>query len=182
MKPRHATFPVIWLTGLSGAGKTTIAYELTDELEALGIEVRVLDADIMRKTLCADLGYSIEDRFENVRRIAVEAKRLNAKGYVVIVACIAPFHLARERAKDILGGQVMEVYVNTHVDTCISRDPKGLYYRSLTGSLENMTGIDSTYEIPPNPDLVVGTDCSIKESADVVLKALTPYIAKALEA
>lgn len=150
---------VVWLTGLSGSGKTTLANECSRLLKLYQISVVVLDGDVVRKGLCNDLGYSQSDRDENIRRIAEVAKILLQTGIVVIVASIAPLATERALAAQIIGKDAfIEVYVNATIETCVQRDPKGLYKKALAGEIKNFTGIDAPYEIPKQPAIQINTE------------------------
>ena len=148
---------VVWMTGLSGSGKTTIAQEAERRLLAQGVHCYVLDGDKLRRGLNADLGFSAEDRKENMRRVAETANLFRDAGTVVITTLIAPFAASRQEARRIAGEDFMEVYVKADVDACARRDPKGLYQKALAGQIPNFTGISSPYEIPEQPDLVLDT-------------------------
>lgn len=147
---------VVWLTGLSGAGKSTISAALAPELRAAGKAVEVLDGDVVRTHLSNGLGFSREDRDTNVARIAFVAHLLARNGVVVIVAAISPFKRAREEARAIIGDFV-EVHVAPPLETCIERDPKGLYEKALAGGIQQFTGISDPYEPPDSPELVLDT-------------------------
>jgi adenylyl-sulfate kinase len=150
--------PVIWLTGLSGSGKSTIANELTNILHNEGKLVYILDGDNVRMGLNKDLGFSDDDRKENIRRIAEVAKLLTDAGIIVITAFISPFREEREKAKEIIGDEnFIEVYVEAPLSVCESRDPKGLYKKARAGQIKMFTGIDSPYEEPLNPTLTIKT-------------------------
>ena len=150
--------PVIWLTGLSGSGKSTIANELTNILHNQGKLVYILDGDNVRMGLNKDLGFSDDDRKENIRRIAEVAKLLSDTGVIVITAFISPFREERENAKEIIGADnFIEVYVEASLDICENRDPKGLYKKARAGQIKMFTGIDSPYEEPINPNLKIET-------------------------
>ncbi|WFU05941.1 adenylyl-sulfate kinase (plasmid) [Rhizobium sp. CB3171] len=148
---------VVWFTGLSGSGKSTIANALEIELHARGKRTYILDGDNVRLGLNKDLGFTDADRVENIRRIAEVAKLMMDAGLIVLTAFISPFRREREMARDLIGLEnFLEIYVNTPLDVCERRDPKGLYRKARTGLLPNMTGINSPYEEPTSPDLVVG--------------------------
>ena len=150
--------PVIWLTGLSGSGKSTIANELTNILHNQGKLVYILDGDNVRMGLNKDLGFSDNDRKENIRRIAEVAKLISDAGVIVITAFISPFREERENAKEIIGQEnFIEVYVEAPLNICENRDPKGLYKKAREGKIPMFTGIDSPYEEPINPNLKVET-------------------------
>jgi bifunctional enzyme CysN/CysC len=157
---------IVWLTGLSGAGKTTLARAAERRLFDRGYAVTVLDGDALRRSLNTDLGFSQNDRAESVRRAAAVADVLAASGQVVIVSLIAPFARDREAARAGARHPFYEVYVNASLATCERRDPKGLYGRARAGSLPAFTGIDSPYEAPDAPDLELRTDeASIEDAA-----------------
>jgi adenylylsulfate kinase len=149
---------VIWLTGLSGSGKSTIANELSLRLQKLGKLSYTLDGDNIRMGLNKDLGFSEEDRKENIRRISEVAKLLSDSGVIVITSFISPFIEDRKMAKEIIGEDFIEVYISTPLDICEWRDPKGLYKRARKGEIPLFTGIDSPYEPPINPDITIQTD------------------------
>jgi bifunctional enzyme CysN/CysC len=149
---------VIWFTGLSGSGKSTLASALEVELHAQGIRTYILDGDNVRHGLNKDLGFSAADRVENIRRIAEVAKLMADAGLVVMTAFISPFRHEREMARELIGShKFIEVYVSTPVDVCEERDVKGLYKQARAGKIPNMTGINSPYEPPDNPDFVANT-------------------------
>jgi adenylyl-sulfate kinase len=149
---------VVWLTGLSAAGKSKIARHVADELQTQGRRTYVLDGDELRSGLCSDLGFSLEDRAENVRRAAEVARVLFAADLTVLCTLISPLEIDRSAARSIVGGDdFLEVYVQTPIEECIARDPKGLYRRALNGEIPDFTGISSPYEVPLNPELVIDT-------------------------
>ena len=144
---------VIWLTGLSGAGKSTIAMALERRLFDDGRQVYVLDGDIVRTGLCQDLGFSSEDRSENIRRIGEVARIMANSGLCVIVAFISPFRVDRDRVRDAMPEDCfIEVYVNASLEVCQKRDTKGLYARAIRGEIADFTGISSPYEPPVSPE------------------------------
>jgi adenylylsulfate kinase len=150
--------PVIWLTGLSGSGKSTIANLIEQQLHELGMKTFILDGDNVRMGLNKDLGFSDDDRKENIRRIAETAKLMSDSGTITITAFISPFREEREKAKEIIGeDNFIEIYVNASLHTCEERDPKGLYKKARNGEIPNFTGIDSPYEEPLKPNLQVLT-------------------------
>ncbi|MDD6262546.1 MAG: adenylyl-sulfate kinase [Clostridiales bacterium] len=149
---------VVWMTGLSGSGKTTIAEEAERRLLEEGYPAFVLDGDKLRHGLCSDLGFSDADRAENIRRAAETAKLFRDSGAVVIVTLISPFRSARESARKIVSGDFMETYVKANLESCINRDPKKLYKKALSGEIRSFTGIDSPYEAPESPDLLLDTE------------------------
>lgn len=166
----------IWLTGLSSAGKTTIARALHDELRARALRVELLDGDEVRHNLCKDLGFSKEDRDENIRRIAYVAGLLTRNGVVVLVSAISPYREARQKAREQIGNFV-EIYINAPLDVCESRDVKGLYRRARAGELHGMTGIDDPYEPPTDPAIECRTDReSLAESVRKVIEGIQPWL------
>lgn len=150
---------VVWFTGLSGAGKSTLANALEQALHAKGRHTYIIDGDNIRLGLSRDLGFSDEDRMENIRRIAEVSKLMMDAGLIVMAASISPFRAEREMARELIGREnFIEVHVDTPLGICERRDPKGLYRKARSGQLPNMTGIDSPYEPPENPALRVGAD------------------------
>ncbi|MEI6677359.1 MAG: adenylyl-sulfate kinase [Mariniphaga sp.] len=150
---------VIWLTGLSGSGKSTIARILEVRLFKAGIRTLILDGDNTRMSINRDLDFSPEGRTENIRRVAEIARLLNDAGVVVITAFIAPFRKDRETAKEIIGKDCfVEIFVDAPLEICMKRDTKGLYMKALNGELKDFTGVSSPYEEPLNPQLRVSTD------------------------
>jgi len=148
----------IWLTGLSAAGKSTLAFALERALIDLGRACYVLDGDNVRHGLNRNLGFSHEDRTENIRRIAEVAKLMNDAGLIVIAAFISPYRADRALARSVIGADCFrEVYVSTSLSVCESRDPKGLYIKAREGKVAEFTGISSPYEEPELPDLVIDT-------------------------
>ena len=166
---------VIWLTGLSGAGKSTIAMDLERRLFDDGRQVYVLDGDIVRTGLCQDLGVSPKDRAENIRRIGEVALIMANSGLCVIVAFISPFRVYRDRVRDaMLEGCFIEVYVNASLEVCQVRDTKGLYARAIRGEIADFTGISSPYEPPVSPEVELNTDrLSETEAVDLILSFLS---------
>lgn len=148
---------VLWLTGLSGSGKTTIAYALEKRLSKLGYACFVLDGDRMRRGLSSDLGFSAQDRSENIRRAAEVSKLFSEAGLICITAYISPYQVDRAAARQICGARFSEVYVATDLATCETRDPKGLYKRARAGEIPDFTGVSSPYEAPGAPDLRIDT-------------------------
>ncbi len=164
---------VVWLTGLSGSGKSTIADAAVRKLHAMGIHTYVLDGDNMRTGLNKDLGFTPEDRAENVRRVAEVGKLMRDSGVVVFVALVSPFRSDRESAATLFEkGDFIEVFVDTPVDVCSERDPKGLYAKAAAGNLPNMTGVGQAYEPPLNPDLIVHGTGDVEASADLLVAAI----------
>jgi adenylylsulfate kinase len=162
----------IWLTGLSGAGKSTIATALAERLRAQGLRTEVLDGDEVRENLSQGLGFSRADRDTNIRRIAYVASLLTRNGVAVITAAISPYADARAAARKTIGAFV-EVFVNASVDTCIARDPKGLYAKALSGVIPSFTGVSDPYEPPAAPELQIDTEReSVDEAVERVLAEL----------
>lgn len=158
---------VFWMTGLPGAGKSTIARAAESRLFAQGIDVSVLDGDTLRAGLCADLGFSEADRTENVRRAAAVARILAETGQVVLVALISPRTADRDLARQVVGEGFQEIFVDADQAVCESRDPKGLYAAARAGRITGFTGIDAPYDVPENPDLRLATgQGSVAETAD----------------
>jgi len=150
---------VIWLTGLSGAGKSTIAEALELELRQKRVPVYVLDGDKVRTGLCSDLGFSPEDRKENIRRIAEVARLFADAGLICVVAFISPYRSDRDRARAMLPeGKFIEVYLSTPLEVCERRDVKGLYAKARAGLVAEFTGISAPYEAPLRPELELRTD------------------------
>jgi len=162
----------VWLTGLSGAGKTTITEALEKELRARGCQLEVLDGDIVRTNLTKGLGFSKEDRDTNVRRIGFVANLLTRNGVIVLVSAISPYRNIREEVREKIGNFV-EVYVSAPVEVCESRDVKGLYKRARAGEIKQFTGIDDPYEPPLNPEVNCRThEETLDESLGKVLTTL----------
>lgn len=150
---------VVWLTGLSGAGKSTIGYELDRRLHEQGRLTCPLDGDNVRHGLNRDLGFSPADRQENIRRIGEVAALLASTGVIAIVSFISPYRTGRDAARTLVGAdRFIEVYVNASLTVCEARDPKGLYKRARAGELEQFTGIGAPYEVPTAPDIIVDTE------------------------
>ncbi len=167
---------VFWLTGLSGSGKTTIAIELEKELHKQGFLTQVIDGDNVRTGLNGNLGFSLEDRTENIRRIAEVSKLFVNCGIITINCFVSPTIAIRESAKKIIGeGNFIEIFIDTPLEVCEQRDVKGLYKKARAGEIKDFTGIDAPFEAPISPDLVLKTkDKSVNECASELLKlALT---------
>jgi bifunctional enzyme CysN/CysC len=149
---------VLWFTGLSAAGKSTIADRVEQKLHAAGNRTYLLDGDNVRHGLSKDLGFTDYDRVENIRRVAEVAKLMVDAGLIVITAFISPFKAERQMARELLSeGEFIEIFVNTPLEVCEVRDPKGLYSKARTGELKNFTGIDSAYEAPTNADIILNS-------------------------
>jgi len=149
---------ILWFTGLSGAGKSTLAHSVEEQLHQRGCRTFVLDGDNIRHGLCGDLGFSIDDRTENIRRIAEVAKLMMEAGVITLTAFISPFRSEREKARLIFPhGEFLEIYCRAPLEVCEQRDVKGLYARARKGEIKDFTGISSPYEEPRKPELVVDT-------------------------
>ena len=163
----------IWFTGLPSAGKTTIAHQLEKRLLDEGHKVEVLDGDVVRTHLTKGLGFSKEDRDENIRRIGFVADLLSRNGVVVLCSVISPYRAIRDEVRELHGGRFVEVYVSTPVDVCAERDVKGLYAKQRAGEIKGLTGVDDPYEPPRSPEVVVPThEQSLEESVETVWQAL----------
>lgn len=149
---------VVWLLGLSGAGKSTIAEALAHRLKSAGGAVVRLDGDDLRKGLCADLGFDPASRAENLRRAAHVARLMSDTGLTVVCSFVTPFQKDRGCMREILGERLLEVFVDTSLEECERRDPKGLYRRARAGEIPEFTGISSPFEPPVSPDLVLRTE------------------------
>jgi len=169
---------VIWLTGLSGSGKTTIAKGLERDLYDRGFLSQVLDGDNIRSGINSNLGFSEADRMENIRRIAEVSKLLINTGIITINSFISPTREIRHLARHIIGQEnFVEVFINAPLEVCEQRDVKGLYRRAREGTLKNFTGIDSPFEIPENPDLVIDTSAmTIEACREMVLAFTLPLV------
>lgn len=165
---------VIWLTGLSGAGKSTIANELAHSLREMGTtKLEILDGDAVRENLSKGLGFSKEDRDTNVARIAFVAHLLVRNGIPVIVAAISPYASARDAARQRIGAGFVEVHVDCHLDELVRRDVKGLYAKALAGQLDHFTGVSDPYEPPQSPDIRVSSAHQTpQESVALILATL----------
>lgn len=165
---------VVWLTGLPGAGKSTIAHAVEESLHHSGFQTAVLDGDNIRHGLCADLGFSVADRNENVRRTGEVAKLFLEQGIVVLVALVSPIREARDKIHKLLPvGDFIEVYCSCPLPVCKERDPKGMYAKAESGTIPEFTGVSSPYEAPLDPALVLDTgNESIEASADRLTQLL----------
>jgi len=162
----------IWLTGLPCSGKSTIAKKLAEEISERGRDTEILDGDIVRDILNKDLGFSKEDRLENMRRVSVLADLLTKHGVDVIVALVSPYREGRDRAREILPNFV-EVFVKAPIEVCEKRDVKGMYKLAKEGKIKNFTGINDPYEEPLNPEVICETDKeTVEESVSKILKFL----------
>ena len=163
---------VIWLTGLSGSGKTTTGRTLEKHLREKGYKVELLDGDELRRTISSELGFSKEDRETHAKRVAYLSDLLSRNGIITIVALISPFRAFRKYARDLVGNFV-EVWVQCSLETCMKRDPKGLYRDASKGELKNMTGVQQAYEPPLHPEIIVNTE---KESPEECAEKIIDYI------
>lgn len=170
----------VWLTGLSGSGKSTIAAALSERLAARGLLVYTLDGDNLRHGLNRDLGFSANDRAENVRRVAEVARLFADAGVVALVPVISPYRAGRDHARELHDAAdlpFVEVFVDAPVDVCEARDPKGLYAKARAGELTGFTGVDDPYEPPVAPEVVVETaTTSVDEAADAILTVVDPLL------
>lgn len=175
-KNKHQSF-VLWFTGLSGSGKSTLANAVSRKLFERGSHTYVLDGDNVRHGLNKDLGFSPEDRTENIRRIGEVAKLFVDSGQIVSTAFISPYREDRRQVRELLPeGEFIEVYVEASLEACEERDPKGLYKKARSGEIPSFTGINAPYEEPENPELTVNTEQkSIEESAQEVVDALVNW-------
>jgi adenylylsulfate kinase len=161
---------VFWLFGQSGSGKTTIAIELEKQLHAQGKYTVVLDGDNLRSGLNAGLGFTTEDRMENIRRAAELAKILVQNGAIVICCFVCPLKSMRDLARDIIGDDFFEIYIKTSLETLIQKDTKGFYKKAQEGKMENLTGINSDFEEGVNSDIIIDTDkVKVEEAVQVIL-------------
>jgi len=167
---------LLWFTGLSGSGKSTIANALDVALHERGYHTFLLDGDNVRHGLCSDLGFSDEDRVENIRRIGEVSKLFADSGLIVLSAFISPFVSDRRMVRKLFpAGEFIEVFMDTPLDTCEERDPKGLYKKARAGEIKRFTGIDSPYEAPPHPEVRLDTSTM---SVDQCVEALIQHLSK----
>ena len=165
---------VLWFTGLSGSGKSTLAIALEEALFGRGYQVYVLDGDNVRAGLTSDLGFSHEDRTENIRRVGEVAALFAQAGVICISAFISPYRDDRALARRAAGEKFFEIFVSANLETCERRDPKGLYKRARAGEIADFTGITAPYEAPTDPEFVVDTNLqSVGESVDSLLEFVT---------
>ncbi|MCC6544184.1 MAG: adenylyl-sulfate kinase [Nitrospirae bacterium] len=165
---------VLWFTGLSGAGKSTLAHYVEERLFKMGCHTFVFDGDNVRHGLCSDLGFSPEDRSENIRRIGEMVKLFTEAGIIALTAFISPFIVDRERVRALTGSErFIEIFCDSSIAVCESRDTKGLYAKARRGEIKGFTGISSPYEPPVNPELYLKTDVtSLEDCVDDVIKYL----------
>lgn len=175
---KHNSF-LLWFTGLSGSGKSTIANKVEEALYSKGIKTYTLDGDNVRQGLNSDLTFTPEDRTENIRRIAETANLMIDAGLVVLAAFVSPYKKDRENIKAIVKDvNFVEIYVNTSVEECERRDVKGLYKKARAGEIKNMTGLSAPYESPSNPDIEIITEI---ESVEGAVKRIMDFIQSKLE-
>ncbi|MEK6268962.1 MAG: adenylyl-sulfate kinase [Planococcus sp. (in: firmicutes)] len=168
---------VLWFTGLSGSGKSTVSVSLEKEIHALGIRTYLLDGDNVRHGLNKNLGFSPQDRTENIRRIGEVGKLMTDAGVLTLTAFISPYQEDRAQVRALLEkDEFIEVYVKCGVETCENRDPKGLYKKARAGEIKGFTGIDAPYEEPVNPDITIETD---KQTVDESVQVIIDYLKKA---
>lgn len=164
---------VVWMTGLSGSGKSTLADSVEHRLHQLGRHTYVLDGDNMRTGLNRDLGFSVEDRQENVRRVGEVAKVLYDAGLIVVVALVSPFRADRDAVREQFDvGAFLEVWVDTPASLCQERDPKGLYRKAAAGAITDMTGVGQEYEPPADPELRLAGDGDLAANTETVVRAI----------
>lgn len=165
---------IVWMTGLSGSGKSTVGYALEEHLVRSGHAAFVLDGDNLRHGLNSDLGFSVEDREENIRRVGEVAVLFADAGFIVISAFISPYQRDRQRLRQAAGpGRFVEVFVNTPLEVCRQRDPKGLYAKAAAGEIRDFTGIDAPYEPPESPELLLDTT---EETVDKCVETVFGYL------
>lgn len=169
---------MLWFTGLSGSGKSTVAIALERELHQRGLLCRILDGDNIRSGINNNLGFSPEDRVENIRRIAEVGKLFVDTGIITIAAFISPNNQLRNMASEIIGKEnFIEVYISTPLEECERRDVKGLYAKARRREIKEFTGISAPFEAPENPDIELDTSkLSLKESVDILLEAILPKV------
>ena len=162
---------VLWFTGLSGSGKSTLANALNEALYSKGISTYILDGDNIRHGLCSDLGFSNKDRQENIRRIGEVANLFMNAGIVTLSSFVSPFQSDREKVREIIGKDFIEIFCAANLEICENRDTKGLYKKARLGEIKDFTGISSPYEIPLNPEIIVETgSLDLMESVNQIFK------------
>ncbi|WP_404342239.1 adenylyl-sulfate kinase [Pseudoalteromonas mariniglutinosa] len=165
---------ILWFTGFSGSGKSTVANALESTLNQQGIHTYLLDGDNVRHGLCKDLGFTDEDRIENIRRVGETAKLMVDAGLLVLTAFISPFRGERDMVRNLVeDGEFIEVFLDTPLAVCESRDPKGLYKKARAGEIKHFTGIDSDYQIPNSPEIILDTS---KNNLDQSVQELIAYL------
>jgi adenylylsulfate kinase len=175
-KNKHQSF-ILWFTGFSGAGKSSLAHRVEEMLFEQGCNTFVLDGDNVRHGLCSDLGFSLDDRHENIRRIGEMSKLFMQAGVITLTAFISPFRHDRNTVRTMVeGGEFIEIFCNTSLEVCEQRDVKGLYKRARAGEVSDFTGISSPYEIPENPEIMVQTgEVGLEECANQVITYLQTH-------
>ena len=164
---------ILWFTGLSSSGKSTLAHAVEERLYQLGCRTFVLDGDNIRHGLCSDLGFDDNSRIENIRRIGELAKLFAEAGVIALTAFISPFRADREKVRNLVPhGDFLELYCDCPLEICEQRDPKGFYKRARKGEIKNYTGISSPYETPQNPELSIDTTLSIEECVEQILEMM----------
>jgi adenylylsulfate kinase len=174
----------LWFTGLSGSGKSTLAVEVEHRLHDKGMHTYLLDGDNVRHGLNRDLGFSPEDREENIRRIGEVVHLFVDAGLIVLASFISPYRRDRDRIRNLLPkGRFIEIFVDCDLETCEARDPKGLYKKARQGEIKNFTGISAPYEKPENPELIIwnGKDADLKENVERVMKFIVDKINKIMD-
>lgn len=173
----HQSF-LLWFTGLSGSGKSTIANIVEQELHKKGVKTYTLDGDNIRKGINSDLTFEPKDRTENIRRIAEIANLMVDSGMVVLAAFVSPYKKDRENIKRIVkDSNFVEIFINTSVEECERRDVKGLYKKARAGEIKNMTGISAPYEAPDNPDIQINTEEeSVEQAVNEIINKITPKL------
>ena len=165
---------LLWFTGLSGSGKSTVANKVEEILNQQKKHTYLLDGDNIRHGLCSDLGFSLEDRTENIRRIGEVGKLFVDSGTVTLGTFVSPLRSDREKLRDLIGKDFIEVYVKCSLETCEQRDPKDLYKKARRGEIKDFTGIDSPYEEPKSAEIVISTDnLDIMQCAEKIIEYLT---------
>jgi adenylylsulfate kinase len=166
---------ILWFTGLSGAGKSTLAHAVEEALHARSCRTYVLDGDNIRHGLCADLGFSAEDRAENIRRVGEVSRLFLDAGIIVLTAFISPYRADREQVRKLVPpGDFIEIWCASSLEVCEQRDVKGLYAKAREGLIQDFTGISAPYEVPESPELVLDTgSLEVTECVDLVLRLLT---------
>lgn len=164
---------VLWFTGLSGSGKSTIATELEKKLYEKGKLTVLLDGDNIRHGLCSDLGFSIEDRKENLRRIREVAKLLYDNSIIALVSFISPFKEDRDLARKLINKDFVEIFIDCTIEECKKRDPKGLYKKAKNGEIKDFTGIGQEYEKPDNPEIIINSDIiTVEQAVNTIINCL----------
>lgn len=167
---------ILWFTGLSGSGKTTLSTAVAQKLNALNYHTILLDGDVIRSGLCKDLGFSQDDRSENIRRIGEVAKLFMQAKVVAVCAVITPLQKNRDFLRNLIGINYIEIYCKCSLDVCEARDIKGHYKRARAGEIKGFTGIDSVYEEPYQPNVIVDTaNQSVDESANIIISYITEF-------